>query len=344
LTTAAAARMLPRGTMDGEVAMFRFVSTVAATLVLSITGIFTAPALATTTPTGHTWAVQAGSVPIFDANGPRGAGNRFYPASIAIHQGDSITVTPMGPHTFTYNRPRGPVFTVFAPSGGTTLADPAATLNSGFIGAGPGTFTVTFASTLPAGRYNFICALHLGMKETVDVMPAGAELPKTDADYAAIAQRQMTRDLATAERVNAAATEDREDEDGNPTVFVGAGTKRVTNLRFYPASITIRVGQTITFLKTKDPTEPHTVSFNIPPGLPMIAEFLPNGGSSFDGKGFVNSGFLSTEKQFEYFQLAGTGLPVALTKYSLTFTKAGDFKYVCAIHDGAGMFAEVHVR
>jgi plastocyanin len=322
--------------------MFRIVSAVAAAFVLSITGVLTSPALATT-PT-HTWQVQAGSVPIFDAHGPRGAGNRFYPAAIAIHQGDSVTVTPMGPHTFTYNRPPGPVFGVFAPSGGTTLADPAATLNSGFIGAGPGTFTVTFASTLPAGRYKFICALHLGMSETIDVMPAGAELPKTDADYAAIAQRQMTRDLATVERVNAAATEDLEDEDGNPTVLAGVGTKRVTNLRFYPAAITIRVGQTITFLKTKDPTEPHTVSFNIPPGLPMIAEFIPSGGSSFDGTGFVNSGFLSTKVQYAYFQLSGTPLPVALTKYSLTFTKAGDFKYVCAIHDGAGMAGVVHVR
>jgi plastocyanin len=175
-------------------------------------------------------------------------------------------------------------------------------------------------------------------------MPAGADLPKTDADYAAIAQAHLTRDLATVQRVNAAATEDLEDEDGNPMVLVGAGTKRVSNLRFFPAALTVRVGQTVTFLKTKDPTEPHTVSFNIPPGLPMIAEFIPSGGSSFDGKGFANSGFLSTEAQFAYFQLAGTPLPVALTRYRLTFTKAGDYKYVCAIHDDAGMVAVVHVR
>jgi plastocyanin len=333
--------MLPSGTRAGEGAMFRIVSAVAATVVLSITGVLTSPAVAAT---AHTWQIQAGTVPIFDGSGPRGVGNRFYPAAIAIHQGDSVTVTPFGPHTFTYNRPPGPVFRVFAPSGGTTLADPSATLNSGFIGGGPGTFTVTFASTLPAGRYKFICVLHIGMSETVDVLPAGAELPKTDADYAAIAQAQITRDLATVERVNAAATEDLEDEDGNPTVLVGAGTNRVSNLRFYPASITIGVGQTITFLKTKDPTEPHTVSFNIPPGLPMIAELIPSGGSSFDGKGFTNSGFLSTKAQYAYYQLNGTPLPVALTKYSLTFTKAGDFKYVCALHDDAGMVAVVHVR
>jgi plastocyanin len=325
--------------------MIRLVGAATAAVVLSISGIFTSPALATTAPTAHTWQVQAGSVLTFDGGpGPRGVGNRFYPSAIAIHQGDSVRVTPMGPHTFTYNRPTGPVFTVFAPSGGTILSDPAATLNSGFIGFPPGPFTVTFASTLPAGRYKFICALHLGMSETIDVMPAGADLPKTDADYAAIAQAHLTRDLATVQRVNATATEDLEDEDGNPMVLVGAGTKRVSNLRFFPAALTVRVGQTVTFLKTKDPTEPHTVSFNLPDGLDPVTELLKMGGSTFDGKGVASSGFLSTKEQYAYYQLNGTPLPVAMTKYSLTFTKAGDFKYVCALHDGAGMFAEVHVR
>jgi plastocyanin len=324
--------------------MFRLVGAAVAAVVLSISGVLTSPALATTAPAAQTWQVQAGSVLTFDGAGPRGVGNQFYPGTIAIHQGDSVRFTPIGPHTVTYNRPPGPVFAVFGPSGGTTLSNPNATLNSGFIGFPPGPFTVTFASTLPAGRYKFICVLHLGMTEMVDVMPAGAALPKTDADYAAIAQAQLTRDLATAQRVDAAATENFQDEDGNPTVLVGVGTKRVANLRFFPAALTVRVGQTVTFLKTKDPTEPHTVSFNLPDNLDPVTELIAMGGSTFDGKGVVSSGFLSTKEQYAYYQLNGTPLPVALTKYSLTFTKAGDFKYVCALHDGAGMFAEVHVR
>jgi heme/copper-type cytochrome/quinol oxidase subunit 2 len=52
---------------------------------------------------------------------------------------------------------------------------------------------------------------------------------------------------------------------------------------------------------------------------------------------------MSTAAQFAYFQLAGLPLPVALTKYRLTFTKAGDFAYFCALHDGAGMRGVVHV-
>src|SRR2546422_5271707 len=171
--------MLPRGGI-GEVTMHRIV-VAAIAAALSITGLFAAPALATTNPPpGHEWQVQAGGPPRFDIAGPRGAGNRFYPAAIAIHQGDSIKFAPFGPHTVTYNRPPGPVFAVFAPSGGTTLADPAKSLNSGFIEGPPATFTVTFASTLPPGRYKFICALHVGMSEMVDVRPRGETLPKGD--------------------------------------------------------------------------------------------------------------------------------------------------------------------
>ena len=323
--------------------MFRIVSTAALAVVLSIGGVLGTPALATAEPT-HTWQVQAGSLPIFDGAGfPRGFGNRFYPAAIAIHQGDSVTFTPIGPHTITYNRPPFPVFALFAPFGGTTLANPNQSLNSGFIGDVPGTFTVTFASTLPAGRYKFICILHIGMSETVDVMPAGAELQRTDADWSAIAQREMTRDLATVERVNAAATEDPQDQ-GTPTVYVGAGTKRVSNVRFYPSQITIHKGQTITFLKTEDPTEPHTVTFGPEPSDQLL-QLLPRGGATYGGGATeqASSGFLSTDEQFAYYHLAGTPLPVALTSYNLTFTNTGHFKYICALHDVIGMVGIVHV-
>jgi plastocyanin len=225
------------------------------------------------------------------------------------------------------------------------LSNPGDRVNSGFAGGPPGaSFTVTFASTLPAGSYKFICALHFGMTETVDVLPTGAALPKTDAEYGAIAQAEITRDLASLDRINAEATENVEDEDGNPKILVGAGNDRVSNLRFYPASVTVRVGHSITFLKTKDPTEPHTVTFGdaFDPNNPL-AEFVASGGSRYDGTGIANSGWLSTRDQYNFFQLAGTPLPVALTKYRLKFTRVGDFPYICAIHDPVGMVGIVHV-
>jgi plastocyanin len=314
---------------------------------LSITGLIASPALATTPAPGHQWQVQAGSQPIFDSAGPRGAGNRFYPDALAIHQGDSVTFTPFGPHTVTYNRPPGPIFAIlFDPrlitASPATLTSTSGSVN-GPIGFGPPTpFVLTFASS---GLYKIICGLHIGMAETVDVLPTGATLTKGDADYAAIAQAQITRDLASVDRIAAEATEDFEDEDGNVKVFAGAGNARVSNIRFFPAEVTVRVGNSVTFLKTQDPTEPHTVSFNLPPPDPNnpIGEFIASGGSRFDGTGIANSGFMSTKEQYAYYQLTGTPLPVARTRYRLTFTKVGDYPYVCAIHDGAGMVGIVHV-
>jgi uncharacterized cupredoxin-like copper-binding protein len=52
---------------------------------------------------------------------------------------------------------------------------------------------------------------------------------------------------------------------------------------------------------------------------------------------------MTTRQQFQYFQLNGVPVPFALTKYRLTFTSPGDWKYICAIHDEAGMIGFVHV-
>jgi len=81
--------------------MLRIVCAAAMAVVLSITGIFGSPAVAAGTTT---WHVQAGSI-AFGPTGPVGGGNRFYPASIAIHPGDKVAFTPLGAHTITYNRP-----------------------------------------------------------------------------------------------------------------------------------------------------------------------------------------------------------------------------------------------
>jgi plastocyanin len=308
---------------------------------LSITYLFASPALAAD---AHTWSVQMGSV-AFGSTGPRASGNRFYPESVAIHQGDSVAFNVVGAHLLAVNRPPGPVFALFGPpSFAATLTSPSQSVNSSIIGdAGPVTFTLTFASTLPAGRYLVICGLHLGMKELVDVRPPGAELPKTDAENAVTAQREIAHDLATFDRIDATANRgNRDDEDQGPTVWAGAGNKRGSNLRFFPASITVHVGQTITFLKTHDPTEPHTVTFG-PENPDPILQFVPSGGNTYDGTGTVNSGFLSTSKQFAFYQLAGTPL-VQATSFKVTFTKAGTFSYICEIHDVVGMVGTVVVR
>ena len=99
---------------------------------------------------------------------------------------------------------------------------------------------------------------------------------------------------------------------------------------YFPRTITINAGDTITW--TKSTLLPHTVHFLSdakPPAIvlpqgdgrfffnPLVRN--PQGGQTYDGTGIAASGWLGDEKGLQY---------------SLTFTKAGTYKYVCVIHTG----------
>jgi plastocyanin len=90
------------------------------------------------------------------------------------------------------------------------------------------------------------------------------------------------------------------------------GNQAYQALAFYPNSITIDAGDTITW--TAKPAEPHTISFPIPGTTPepptSPSAQKPAGGTTYDGTTYVSSGFI-----------AGGAT------YSLTFTKPGTYTY-----------------
>jgi len=112
--------------------------------------------------------------------------------------------------------------------------------------------------------------------------------------------------------------------------LAGGGTpdEAVQAQAFLPTQLTIDEGDTVTW--TFAPA--HTVSFlsggNPPDIVTMSPEGLlfnsavafPVGGPAYDGTGYINSGMLP----------AG---PDA-TSFSLTFSKAGSYSYVCLLHPG----------
>jgi plastocyanin len=92
----------------------------------------------------------------------------------------------------------------------------------------------------------------------------------------------------------------------------------IQGMGYYPGTITIDVGDTVTW--TIASAEPHTITFlsGAQPLAPTSPQALaPAGGSTYDGTGFVSSGLLFQGKT-----------------YSLTFTKPGTYTYVCTIHPG----------
>jgi plastocyanin len=104
---------------------------------------------------------------------------------------------------------------------------------------------------------------------------------------------------------------------------------------FLPKNLTVDVGDSINW--TVKSGEFHTITFpsgtEPPPfivpinGVPQInpAAAAPSGGPTYDGSAFANSGLLFGGQQF-----------------SLGFTKAGTYSFLCLIH--AGMAGTVHVQ
>ena len=243
-------------------------------------------------------------------------------------------------------------------------------INSGVIAAdipGPKNYTVSFPK---AGTYLAICTLHAGpdeqgvvrgMVQNVVVQEASATLPKTQAQYNAENQDLMQQEIAKAREyeamARAAIQSPRTNADGTRTYHVLAGFGNMdpnfplTYLRFAPEDLNLNVGDTVEWT---DPIggfhnvifgdEPALTSVEVgPDGQPTVllnlVNFIPAGGPMHTGTGFYNSGILAPPGTPPD---AGGPFP-SVDKYSLTFSQAGRYEYVCSIHYLQGMDGFVNV-
>jgi len=107
----------------------------------------------------------------------------------------------------------------------------------------------------------------------ITVLPAGSELPSTDARNQVRAHKAMAADLALGRRTLARANRGHDDN----RVAAGLGVTSVQRLgsdsilRFAPATIEINAGESVTWVN-QDINAPHTVTFGVeqpgPPGAP----------------------------------------------------------------------------
>lgn len=213
--------------------------------------------------------------------------------------------------------------------------------NSG-LPMGPRTpsYTLRFSRV---GTYRYLCTVHPGMTGTVRVLPRGRPVPSAFADF-----RARTLEQLAAGRLAMRLRR------FSPTAYVAAGNDAgpVTQLRFFPAFKTVRVGQAVRFVM-RSSTEPHTVTFGpaalrsqlerdlvtMSPGAPgqpprtllnPLAFYpsdppptVPPYTGANHGNGFLNTGQLD--------RWSFTPFPSSAT---ITFTKVGTYAYVCVIHPG----------
>jgi plastocyanin len=193
--------------------------------------------------------------------------------------------------------------------------------------AGPKTTTVKLAAAVTPGAYTVTCLLHPFMESTLQVVGSDAER-QTPAQVAAAADRELGQAKAAA--AGLAAPTEPPVADG-ATVVAGWGDKLTGVNRFSPETVSIKVGQKVTW-RDHSPFLPHTVSFQPPfAGPSEPGAMLPVGaksGSRFAG-GVAHSGIF------------GPSPPFPVDSFSLTFTKAGKYAYGCLLHPGMAGTVEV---
>jgi plastocyanin len=279
------------------------------------------------TPHPRTWTVQAGQ----ESHDQAIQGMAYLPRNIYINAHDTIrwVARSAEPHTVTFLA-KGQPLLPFDPSDPKQLLrvggkwyDGKSYYNSGLLSNVNDTgfptarhYSLKFGKV---GTFVYWCLLHgKAMKGTVHVRPAGTHYPFTQWQYDRHSKKEVrkilhdgyhlwheTRELATRH-----------------TVIEGNDDGIAMVMRFVRHTVYVHVGQKVTF-KNVGMDAPHTVTF----GEEEANIFAPYGDPTHFAGGKLNSGI----------QLPGSS-------FTVTFTKAGTYKYICGLHDFMGMVGKVVVK
>lgn len=281
----------------------------------------------------RTWHVQSGQ----QSRDMAIQGMAFLPQDIWIDAGDTIrwTADSAEPHTVTFLakdqmlpafNPADPsqLFQVPAPVAGAVPAyQPGSYYNSGMLGTIQDSFPVTasYSLSFPAvGAFTYYCLVHgMMMKGTVHVAKAGTPYPFRQWQYDLYSSVAKSAILWDGYRLEAATRR----QSSSHTVFMGADDGTAMVMRFIRQRVTVHVGDTVSFVNN-GMAAPHTVTFGQEPANPFTPINLDTA-SHYTG-GDLSSGVVGPTGTFQ-----------------VTFTKAGTFDYICALHDYMGQVGTVRV-
>jgi plastocyanin len=280
----------------------------------------------------------------------------FLPNEIWIHEGDRITwrFDADDVHTVTFltaTQPR-PDFTTLVPP----FPNPATFDGSTFVTTpllvNGATFTVIFPKT---GNFKMVCLVHERMTGAIHVLESSQTLPH-DQDFYDRQAADQRRDLLSDRdgRIEEACRQHGDQGEHHHsidahlvTVGVGeisataGGSQTLSVVRFIDDQIHIRAGDTVEW-NNHDPVTPHTVTFGTEPqdilgppsqNVTVDADGALHATISSLPKDSVHSGLIVAPPQ----ELIGQNFPLGVTRFRVTFTQAGTFPYICALHDNLGM-------
>jgi plastocyanin len=231
------------------------------------------------------------------------------------------------------------------PAGGPTY-DGAGFHNSGMPPDPTKPFSYTLTFTKP-GTFTYLCLLHSGQGGTVIVKSRAGDTPP---QATARGQRELAAAVGAGDH---AYKQWAPAVKGNTVIIplIGNPQAHWSILRLTRTPLTVARGTTVIW-DMRDPQEIHAVTFpggqagasnfivpqpqpNGPPKLlenPQVVTHTP--ATQYAGDGLVSSGIL--------FPPGIPGNPP--TSYRLTFTRTGQFSYVCAVHAPQGMWGTIIVK
>jgi plastocyanin len=278
----------------------------------------------------HSWTVQVGSESWDQAI----QGMAFLPSDITVNAGDTINweANAAEIHTVSFLA-QGQALKPFDPFDpkqlglvGTDSYDGTSYYNSGLMSnvEVPG-FTVveSYSLTFPKeGDFTYYCLVHgMAMKGTVHVQAEGSDYPYSQRDYDRSSYDQERSILRDGYRLEDSLAEQANDH----LVLAGTDDGIAMVMRFVQETVTVHVGDKVVF-HNPGMDAPHTVTFGTEPAN----VFAPSGDPTQFSGGDLSSGIMPAN--------AGPA-----STFEVTFTKAGTFKYICALHDYMGMVGKVRV-
>lgn len=303
--------------------------------VLGLTAVSSGAALGAARA-GRTWTVQVGwqtpSASVQTMN--------FGTGTIWINKGDTVRwkASSQEIHTVSFINAAHPdsgyspsIGYMNTPTKQTWIRRPGQFRNSGILTteAPPAqrVYALKFTGT---GTFHYICYVHGGqmMHGTVVVRRPGTPYPHTQAWYnwrtKVIDNALIEHGLDLWDNAMGSATSHH--------IYIGAADMKAMVMRFIGGNVTVGVGDSITFDMGKNVglPIPHTVTFGPEPLAP-----IPVGNpAAWDGTGTLSSGILLPP---------GFGPPGRST-YTVKFTKAGVYHYICMLHDTMGMVGTITVQ
>jgi len=288
-----------------------------------------------------TYVVQAG------ASGPANQDALiFAPQDVSVHQGDTITWSFGGFHNVHFEENFVELIVMQdvngtpTPSLNPAVAFPTGESGASFEGgefntaipilAGQGAFSLVMNAE--PGTYTYFCDIHPGMAGTVTVVAADTAIP-SPVDVTLQAGAEIGATIAQGMALFSEETAEYPIMPEGDENRVQAGAGEATSVQqFFPYTIVIDAGETVTWYIETPTREIHTVSWPSlygqdftpieveggPPILavgPALAPMTESGSEIGQGDSFSN--VVTPDAEF-----------------SLTFTEPGVYPYVCNLHLG----------